>query len=347
VTIGLAIARAYEERHPSVAVLFLGTGSPLETKLVDADHYEHRRLPAFPIAGEVVPEKLRALWRLRVSVREARALLESHRTELVIGVGGYASAGALLAARSLGLPSAIHEANAVPGLANRFLSRLVDRVYLGFSTVNGNAARGRYTGVPVRPEFEREASSSAPDDGRPSRILVVGGSQGSRFLNAEAPGLLRALRERGVSVEVEHQTGDHDPEPVRAAYHSAGVEAQVEPFLFDMPAAYARARFVIACPGAATLAELSACGVPSLLVPRADVAADHQTANAIAYCEQTNASWSTEAAWDAEALADSVAALLRDPAALSAAARAARGFGTRGAAFALVDDCEQMLAEAA
>jgi UDP-N-acetylglucosamine--N-acetylmuramyl-(pentapeptide) pyrophosphoryl-undecaprenol N-acetylglucosamine transferase len=260
---------------------------------------------------------------------------------------GYASAGALLAARSLGLPSAIHEANAVPGLANRFLSRLVDRVYLGFSKANGSAARGRYTGVPVRPEFARDAAPRAPDAEHASRILVVGGSQGSRFLNAEAPGLLRALRERGVSVEVEHQTGDHDPAPVRAAYRSAGVEAQVEPFLFDMPAAYARAHFVVACPGAATLAELSACGVPSLLVPRDDVAADHQTANAIAYCEQTKASWSTEAAWDAQTLAGSVAALLRDPAAFAAAASAARGFGTRGAASALVDDCEQMLADAA
>lgn len=351
VTTGLAIARAYEQLAAGVSVLFLGTGGELEARLANSYGYHLETLSASPLVGRPLSGKVSALWNLSAGIREARALLKSHGTGLVIGLGGYASPGVLLAARSLGLRSVIHEANAIPGLANRLVARFVDRVYLGYPAARAGfpTPRCRVTGIPVRAEFAqrppRRVNGNDPRRGA-IHVFVTGGSQGSAFMNRRIPGLIRRLSETGLAIDVQHQTGDWDPDPVRAAYERAGIDARVERYVPDMKDAYARARFVIACPGAATLAELSAYGVPSLLVPRADSAADHQIANAAAFSERTGNDWVREQDWDEKHLVERIGSLLRDPNALAVAERRTRRFSQPRAAQLLVRDCERMMAGA-
>ena len=187
--------------------------------------------------------------------------------------------------------TALHEANVVPGLTNRFLARLVDRVYLGWAAAQDSFRKAStlVSGNPIRPEVAAVGAARArvPGvDGR-ARILVTGGSQGSPFLNEHAPELLRRVAALGVPIDIRHQTGQHDPEPVRRAYDRAGLAAEVDRHIDDMPVAYRAADFAVVCPGAITLAELAAAGLPCLLVPLGKAAGDHQTPNAVAFAEAT------------------------------------------------------------
>jgi UDP-N-acetylglucosamine--N-acetylmuramyl-(pentapeptide) pyrophosphoryl-undecaprenol N-acetylglucosamine transferase len=293
-------------------------------------------LPAAPLFGVGPLGQLRAGWRVLRAQRTARALLAARRRELVIGSGGYVSAAPLLAARRLGLATAIIEPNVAPGLTNRMLGRLVDRVYLGSAAAQANfaAARRRLTGVPVRPGLTARVAVRAPG---PPRVLVTGGSGGSGFLNRAVPALLAALRERSGGLAVRHQSGIGDAAAVAAAYAALGLTAQVEPFIDDMAAAYAWADVAIAAAGAVTLAELAAVGLPALVVPLSTASEDHQTANARAFAAAGSGRWCGESDWDRDALVDWLQSTLRTEAAPTPTVDAA--------AQAIVDDCEELLGQ--
>lgn len=330
-------------------MLFIGTPDGFEACLVPPHGYCLEVIQGLPVFGVSAWGKMRAAGHLGFGFVQARRLLKARGVKLVIGLGGYASVGTLLAARHLGLRLAMHEANTVPGLANRLLGGLVDRVYLGYREAAGAFPRSRtlVTGNPVRREIlaVAQAKQEAPLDlGRPRHILVTGGSQGSPFLNQRVPDLLERVAPYGLALEIRHQVGTFDPEPIRTAYHAAHLSASVMPYIEDMAEAYGWADFVIACSGSGTLAELAVCGLPSLLVPLSTAAGDHQAVNARAFANASGAWWLREADWQAEPLAARLAALLDDAAALRAVAARIRQFATPGAAQRLVADCEAMLA---
>jgi UDP-N-acetylglucosamine--N-acetylmuramyl-(pentapeptide) pyrophosphoryl-undecaprenol N-acetylglucosamine transferase len=304
-------------------------------------------VPAAPLYGVSGASRVRALGRLLAGVRAARTVLRQRRIELVLGFGGYASAGVVLAARSLGLCTAIHEANATLGLTNRLLARVVDRVCLGDAHAGPRfrTARLVLTGTPLRPAVAALAAEprQAPAPGQ-LRLLVCGGSQGSPFLNRHAAELAQALAACGLTVSVRHQCGREDPAAVSAAYAALGLDAAVCAHLDDMPAAYRWADLAVSCAGAATLAELAVAGLPALLVPLASAAEDHQSDNAAAYAAATGTAWVREAAWDAPALAAPLAQQLRDPAAWRAQQERVRAHARPDAAAAVVAACEALLA---
>jgi UDP-N-acetylglucosamine--N-acetylmuramyl-(pentapeptide) pyrophosphoryl-undecaprenol N-acetylglucosamine transferase len=254
-----------------------------------------------------------------------------------------------LAAATLAIPCAIHESNAVPGLTNRVLGRLVRRVYLGFAAARGAfpAARSVVTGNPVRREIAAVAAARAWPAGRPVHVLIVGGSQGSEFLNREVPALLAAVRDRGVALQVRHQVGKQDGAPVKATYAAAGIEADVETFIDDMAAAYAWADVAITRSGSGTVAELAAAALPALLVPFPFAAGDHQAANAAAFCRGGAGHWVRQGAWQLAPLAAWLAGLLASPEAWQAASDAARAVALPDAAVAVVRDSGATLGIAA
>ena len=256
----LAIAKAYQQDVASLEVLFFGTGDGFEARLVPRYGYPLLVVRSTPLVGESLLGKARTVGSLGGAVIRARRMLIEAKPDLVIGFGGYASVPTMLAARSLRVPTAIHECNAVAGLANKMLGRFVDRVYLGFEAAAGQFQAGRalVTGNPVRPDVGALAARPhhPPSPGQPSRILVTGGSQGSPFLNRHVPALLSRLAAGGLTLEVLHQSGQTDCESVREAYRNAGLKASVIPFVDDMAEAYQWADFAIACSGAATLAEV-------------------------------------------------------------------------------------------
>jgi UDP-N-acetylglucosamine--N-acetylmuramyl-(pentapeptide) pyrophosphoryl-undecaprenol N-acetylglucosamine transferase len=346
VTPALAVAAAYRALRPDADVCFLGSVAGFEQRLLVGERQQCETLPAAPWYGVSRRGRLRAVQQLLNGIVQARRVLTAQRIELVVGFGGYASAGAVLAARSLGIATALHEANAVPGLANRLLGRVADRIFLGFADAGAHfaAPRSRHTGTPIRAELSAlgEHRHGAPGADR-AHLLVCGGSLGSTFLNRHGPELAAALRERGVALAVRHQGGNEPLEPIRAAYGAAGVGADVEDYFDDVGAAYRWADIVVTCAGAATLAELAVAGVPALLVPLARASDDHQADNAAAWAAQTGAPWVRETGWCTEAVAVQLSALLRDADAWRVLAARTRAVALPEAAATVVRECELLL----
>lgn len=261
----------------------------------------------------------------------------------MLGFGGYASLPTVLAARSLGLPTVVHEANAVAGRANLVAARFADAVLLAFETARSAfAPTSVVTGVPVRDDIVRlGATARAMHDGA-RRVLVMGGSDGSTFLDRQVPALLARVVARGCPVIARHLVGGGDVGATRAGYATAGVPADVAPYAHDIAAAYAWADFAVTSAGAVTLAELAVVGLPALVVPLADAAFDHQTANARAFAALTGVPWVSEDTFRAEPLADLVARLLTSDEAWSAASAGIRRAARADAADAVVRACRTL-----
>ena len=326
-------------------IYFIGCRDGFETRLIPAGGFELQIIPGAPYVRQNVTEKAWALLELARGTLVARRLLKARQTELVIGLGGYASLGAILAAKLLGIPAVIHEANVFPGLANRTIGRLADRVFLGWGEAGARfQTKSVVTGNPVRQEMEDLAPQLQEHRGD-RRILVTGGSAGSPFLNENVPLLLAKVQELGIRMQVRHQAGAGETEQVRRRYRGQGMEARVQDFIDDMAAAYRESEYVITAAGALTLAELAMAGLPALLVPQSAAANGHQIANAEVFSGLSGGAWVREEDWDAERLAGNLAATLGDLEALSTQASRLRKMATPNAAQTLVAECESFLNE--
>lgn len=345
VTPALALADAFVQA--GWRVRFLGTEKGYEAKMVPARGYSIDFVPGQRLVGGGLAQQLAGLGALVSGIRAARSLLAEWQPQLVLGVGGYASGAALLAARWLGLPTAVHESNAVPGLTNKVLGNLVDRVYLGFAAALGDFPRESsvISGNPVRPEIAAVGPRRQPRLGRPARILITGGSQGAQFLNERMPALLARVVAEGLPLEIRHQVGKQDPAPVQAAYAEHGLQAEVFAFTDQMADYLLWADFAATRSGSGTVAELAAAGLPALLVPFPHAAGDHQAANARAFCSAGGGFWCRQDAWDEAALATGIARLLREPGSWQAASDAALAFALPGAAQTVVRDAVTWLRE--
>jgi UDP-N-acetylglucosamine--N-acetylmuramyl-(pentapeptide) pyrophosphoryl-undecaprenol N-acetylglucosamine transferase len=348
VTSALAIMAAYQAACDA-DVYFIGCQGGFETRLVPAAGFQLAIIPGAPYARQNLYGKLASLVALVRGTLAARRLLKARRTELVIGLGGYASLGPVLAARSLGIRLAIHEANVFPGLANRVIGSLSQRVFVGWEQTNSAFRRSKIvvTGNPVRPGIARIANQPRENSARGAvrRILVMGGSGGSPFLNDNVPGLLARVRDLGVPIAVRHQTGEGGTERLIRDYQQRNIQARVDEFIDNMAEAYCETDYVITTAGALTLAELAMFGLPAFLVPLAAAANDHQMANAETFAKHAGGAWVSESAWDGELLANQMAATLGDSEALSAQSRRLRDMAKPNAAHALVEECEALLAK--
>jgi UDP-N-acetylglucosamine--N-acetylmuramyl-(pentapeptide) pyrophosphoryl-undecaprenol N-acetylglucosamine transferase len=311
-----AIAFAHALAAHGIDTTFLGSTHGLEARLVPAANVRFEALPSQPVFGAGLAHVARlpsAL--LRGGVQAARRL-RALAPRLVIGFGGHASVAPVLAARALGIPSALYEANVRAGLANSALAPFVDRVFVAERDVRFRVRPRALerVGHVLRAELEHEPTRlRVLPHGRPIHVLVLGGSQGSAFMNERIPGLLAALVRRGCRIEVWHQAGSAGaPASTSARYAEAAIEARVDSYLTRLSTAYQWADFAISAAGAGSIAELSALGLPSLLIPLRSVACDHQLPNALAYRARTGSLVCTQRDFDEAALATELAALLRD-----------------------------------
>lgn len=240
------------------------------------------RIPAKGVTrgGLAVLGALVAFWQ---AYRRSLAAMRRERPQAVLAMGSYSSVGPVLAARRLGIPVVLHEANAVPGRAIACLSRFATHIGINFESARGHF-RGRAvtrTGFPVRTALQQRVASVRASP-QPFRILVMGGSQGAQVLNTLLPEALAAVQARGGDVHVTHLAGPGRDEGVRAAYAAAGSGAAVtvHGFCAEMAPLYRAADLLIARAGAATCAEIAVQGVPALLIPYPHAARDHQLLNA-------------------------------------------------------------------
>jgi UDP-N-acetylglucosamine--N-acetylmuramyl-(pentapeptide) pyrophosphoryl-undecaprenol N-acetylglucosamine transferase len=341
-----ATAEAYRAAG-GLDLLVIDTPLRLAETLLPAGDWRHAPVPGSPLVGVRLGGAVAGLLGALRGASRVRRILSAHGTRLVIGFGSYAAGSAVLAARSLGLTAVIHEANAVPGLANRLLAPFAHRVYLAFPSAGSGFRRDRcrVVGHPVRSGIRTLAREERlpPAARRPARVLVSGGGAGSRFLARAAPELLARVVGTGPALEVLHEVGAESIGPVLDAYAAAGIHANVVPGVTDMTCAYRWADFAITRAGAGTIAELGVLGLPALLVPLSTAAGDHQTANAVAAASAGGTWWVSEREWQADLLAPRLGRLLRDPEAWTQASARARGWIAPDAAERLVADCELLM----
>lgn len=302
------------------------------------------RIAAGGIAGRGMLSKVRAVAELGLGVIQARAILKRERPAAVVGFGGYASVPTMVAATLLGIPTAIHEQNAVLGRANRLLAGRVNRIATSYGAVEhldpAWQAKVAQTGMPVRAAIAalRDTPYPALAEGQPIRLLVLGGSQGARVLSEVIPAALAALPEGlRARLSVAQQCRPEDLDMVRAAYARTGIDATLDSFFADVPERMSAAHLVIARSGASTVAELTALGRPAILVPYPHAIDDHQTANARAVDEAGGAWLMPQPAFTSDALAGRLESLFTQPGTLARAAGCARAASRPDAAALLAD----------
>lgn len=332
----LAVARELVARH-GAQVLFVGTQRGLELRLVPEAGFNLRLIDVGPLNHVSVVTRLRTLLGLPRGILACRRLIREFSADVVFGVGGYASGPAMAAALELGVPAMVFEPNAYPGLANRLVGKRVEAAALNFSSAAAWFHGAEVTGIPVRPGF----FTIPPPAGPPPHLLVFGGSQGARLFNVHLPQIVRDLLDAVPGLTVLHQSGMRHAASTQEAYTASGADParwQVEPFFTDMPERFAWAHLIMARAGASTVAELAAAGRPSLLVPFAAAADNHQKRNAEAMVRAGAALMleESELAISGQLLA-ALTRLLASPQQLAAMAAAARTMARPGAAERIAD----------
>ncbi len=275
---GIAVAQEFQHSHQA-EVVFLTTPKPVTIQILERYQLPWEAVASRAVKGMGLFARMRAWFGVPGHILAARGTLKKLKPDLVLGVGGHASGPVGVAAWTLGIPLAIHEQNAIPGLTNRLLGRVASRVFLSFPDEAGHfaAEKSLWTGNPIRAEF---FETPPPRPETPFTVLVMGGSQGAHHLNIEvlkALPLLDAYRDR---LQFLHLTGEDDLDLVQRGYQDAGCAAEVAAFTPEVAAWMARAHLLVCRAGAGTLAELTARGRAALLVPYPFAANNHQEANA-------------------------------------------------------------------
>jgi UDP-N-acetylglucosamine--N-acetylmuramyl-(pentapeptide) pyrophosphoryl-undecaprenol N-acetylglucosamine transferase len=281
---GIAVAAELRRREPDCRIRFVGSGRPIEQRMLGPTGYELTAHDAPPLA-QIKRRPLHFLsahWR---AIRDARRDFQADRPTAVIGLGGFASVPIVLAAQREDIPVVLLEQNVIPGRANWWLARR-HPICVTFDETCEHLPRKatcHVTGNPLREEIVALHTSGSPlssdERGRPT-LLILGGSHGSRQINESALNAVRNLREQLATWHIIHQTGPDGSEAARLAYSECNLSATVETFFDNLPQLYAQTTIAISRAGATTLTELATAGIPSILIPYPLAAADHQTRNA-------------------------------------------------------------------
>ena len=323
----LAIANQLKKSYDA-EVLFIGTARGIENRLVPAAGFPLQLVRVGALNNVSLATRLKTAFALPRAIWSAAGMLNEFAPDVVIGVGGYASGPAMLAAIVKHIPTLAFEPNVVPGFANRMVAKFVSAAAVHFEETAKYFRRAEVTGVPVRQAFFDIAPKR---DGAPT-VLVFGGSQGAHAINEAMIRCLPELRRQAPGVRIIHQTGERDYNDALAAYREAGESAEVFKFIDDMPAAFARADLVVARSGASTVAEIAAAGKPAVFVPFPRAADDHQRVNAEAFARAGAAVVVEESKLDGVWLAETIAALLQDRVRLQNMSAAARSLAHPNAA---------------
>ena len=350
---GIAVARELLARVPGARVTFVGTAAGIEARVVPREGFPLELIRSAGLKGKSLAALARGAALLPLGAVDAWRVLSRSRPSVVIGVGGYSSGPVVALAALRGVPTLLMEQNAMPGLTNRWLAPLVRAAAVTYAeSVPFFGRKAFVAGNPVRPEFFEggtvpPAQEAYEHRGTPpgaARVLVFGGSQGAHAINVamvEAAPRLAAATPR---LAITHQTGERDLDMVRDGYRTAGLDARVEPFLYAMDLEMKAADLVICRAGATTLAELTAAGRPSILIPLPTATDDHQRRNADALVAQGAAVMVEQAGLTGDRLAAEVTALAADAGRRAEMSARARRVARPDAARVIVDKVLELAA---
>jgi UDP-N-acetylglucosamine--N-acetylmuramyl-(pentapeptide) pyrophosphoryl-undecaprenol N-acetylglucosamine transferase len=316
-----ALAIAYQlEKQFAAKILFIGTARGIETRLVPQAGFPLELIQVGALKNVSLMTRAKTMFDLPRAIAASARMLTDFDPEVVIGVGGYASGPAMVAAIRRRLPTLAFEPNVVPGFANRMIARWVSAAAVHFEETCQYFPHCRVTGVPVRSAF----FSIPPKVGGVPTLLVFGGSQGARAINEAMMQSLAGLRAKIPGIHIIHQTGQRDYDSVLAAYQQSGIAGEVYKFIDDMPGTFARADLLVCRSGASTVGEITAAGKPAIFVPFPAAADDHQNVNARALERAGAAVVVEESTLDAAYLVDTIAALIGDSDRLRSMSEAAK-----------------------
>lgn len=328
---GLAVAGEITKRCEGAKILFVTGMRKMESEIIRRSGFDQASISVEGVKGRGWRGAL-VLLKLPWSFFQCLGIMREFQPHLVFGVGGYSSGPVCISAKVLGIPSAVHEQNSYPGVTNRLLCRVVDRVFISFEESREHFSRGSLylTGNPIREQFLEAKPQDRKDP--TFTILAVGGSQGARAINDALVDALVIVKDRGRNVRVIHQTGHSDYERVFARYRQEGLQGEVTAFVQDMAGAYLQADLVVSRAGAGAIFELAALGKPSILVPYPFAANRHQETNAGVLVKAGGAEMILQEALSGRILADALVKYMENPGVLEDMAAAARRVAMPGAA---------------
>lgn len=341
-----ALAVAQGLRAIDLDVVWLGTRKGIESKIVPENKFLIHFVNVAGVRGKNLLSWIKAPILLLAAVMSTISIIRKTKPCCVLGMGGFASAAAGVAAFVCRVPLILQEQNSIPGTTNRLLAPIATKIFTGFPAAFNTNAKTHFSGNPLRAALYQidEPSVRMAANTAPLRLLILGGSLGAHALNCVLPEALAQLRSNNTSfndITVVHQTGVNDVEAVQRQYALAGIDATVSAFIADMSQAYSAADLVIARSGALTVTELAAAGVASLLIPYPYATDDHQTANAQWLVDIGAATLVHQADFSVDKACHLLDALLQDRKALLNKAQQARSLATPSATQIIVNACQE------
>ncbi len=279
---GVALAKALMRHDVDIEISFVGTRQGIEAKFLPREGFKLKTILSAGLLGKKRLNRWMSWVKLPVGTAQSMCFLISKRPDLVVGVGGYVSGPLVLSAWILRVPILIHEQNSFPGLTNTWLGKIANKVAVSFKDSAKFFPRDKVevTGNMIRDEFCQPREEFPKDPQGPFRVLVLGGSQGAHSINVAMVEALESLVSKRENIHITHQTGEKDHEMVKSKYEGSGFSHDVRPFIDDVAEQYRKASLVISRAGATTLAEVTACGKVSVLIPYPHAAHNHQEKNA-------------------------------------------------------------------
>jgi len=337
---GIAVAEEFLARDSANEVLFVGTERGIEARLLPRLGYRLELINATGLKGKGGISQLKGIIFLLYAYAQSRKILKAFRPDMVLGVGGYASAPLVLAARGMQIPRFIHEQNALPGVTNRYLAKIADQAFISLTEAERFLPKEKtvLTGNPLRRSIVEGIAGELrePVAGK-FNLLVFGGSAGAHSINMAMIQALPQLAGIHGGLRITHQTGENDFHQVRDGYRAAGIEAEVVPFIDDMAAAYKQADLIICRAGATTIAEVTAGGKACIFIPYPFAADDHQLRNAESLVDRGAGFLIKDKELSGDTLAAMVRELIADPVQLAEVGRNAREMARLDAAKEIVD----------
>jgi UDP-N-acetylglucosamine--N-acetylmuramyl-(pentapeptide) pyrophosphoryl-undecaprenol N-acetylglucosamine transferase len=335
----IAIAQEFMVRNFANHIIFIGTGKPIEVSVLSRYGFVSRKIPAEGIKGRGLFRQARAILIMMRGVFQSIRVLKSDKPDLIIGMGSYSAVPVVLAAWLNHIPVVLCEQNVLPGIANRVLSRIADRVCISFENTIGNLPKSKlkFTGNPVRKEI-LQAEQKEKDLKEPFTILILGGSQGAHGINMAVIDALEIFKETEKFFFI-HQTGENDENIVRTAYEKKQISCEVRAFFKDMKRIYEKADLVVCRAGATTVAEISALGKPAIFIPFPHAADNHQVLNARLFYEAGASEMISEKELTGKVLAEKIVNLAKDRPQLEKMTKISASLGRPDAAINIVDEC--------
>jgi UDP-N-acetylglucosamine--N-acetylmuramyl-(pentapeptide) pyrophosphoryl-undecaprenol N-acetylglucosamine transferase len=340
---GIAVAQELKRWDPRARIMFIGSRGGVERDILAREGYRHFEITSSGLARRRWREQLLAMGHFLQGFVEAVRVLRRVQPQVVLGLGSYVSGAVLLAAGALGIPRLIHEQNVTPGLTNRLLGRVVNRVAVSFDASVTHFPQGKavVTGNPVRPAIRQLRGSAHEPNGR-FHLLVFGGSQGAHQLNVAMLEALAHLADLRDHLWIVHQTGSNDFATAQATYREGRYPGVVHAYIQDMAKEYSAADLVICRAGATTIAELTVSGKAAVLVPFPYAAHNHQEHNARILASAGAAEVVKDQALSGSLLAERIRYYLSHPEAIAAMAARCLALGKPDAATRVAHLCLEL-----